>query len=60
MGATSTLQGENSAWRLLFGEKCAPPLYPKVLFFNCFDQNVGKKCKSRRCLVEKTIESKNF
>ena len=33
---------ENSAWRPLFTEKCAPRRYPMTLLFEFCDQNVGQ------------------
>ena len=46
VGATAPRKEGNTAWRSLFGEKCAPRRNPKTLFFNCFDQSVGQTCKS--------------
>ena len=65
LGATASLHNENSAWRPLFTEKCAPRDYPMILLFKFCDQNVGQMYKSRRYLVQKLMnflnqESKNF
>ena len=45
LGATAPLHDENSAWRPLFAEKCAPRRYPMTLLFKFCDQNVGQMWK---------------
>ena len=41
-GQLPPLHDENSAWRPLFAEKCAPRRYPMTLLFKFYDQNVGQ------------------
>ena len=42
LGATAPLHDENSAWRPLFNQKCAPRRYAMTLLFEFCDQNVGQ------------------
>ena len=41
-GNCPPLHDENSAWRPLFAEKCAPRCHPLTLLFKFRDQNVGQ------------------